>query len=180
MTALNAVLMLSVNSCCFATFLSEVLALSSAGNSTMRGSGLHHSTGSPSLNHGKIPCRYALSRCALLRVPPIAIKPLGSVKACSSGGSRHAAGRVRFVLSIQRRGALALCRQGGKRAGPPALTSARLFGDQFRVAYAICDQLCLSKNLLRTIILPQLRQCPPLIAKQARARRRFCAFRQSV
>src|SRR5688572_13868487 len=52
----------------------------------MRGSGLHHSTGSSSPNHGKMPRRYASISRAGDRSPPAASSPLGSVSAQSTGG----------------------------------------------------------------------------------------------
>ncbi len=53
----------------------------------MRGSGHHQSTGSPSLNHGKIPREYASSRRAALKPPPAASRPLGSSNARCTGGN---------------------------------------------------------------------------------------------
>ena len=53
----------------------------------MRGSGDHHKTGSPSLNHGKMPREYASSKRGLPSPPPAARRPLGSSSARSVGGN---------------------------------------------------------------------------------------------
>src|SRR5688572_17525267 len=52
----------------------------------MRGSGLHHSIGWPSLYHGKIPFAYAWTRRATERSPPAASRPFGSLSARPTGG----------------------------------------------------------------------------------------------
>ena len=68
-------------------FASERVTRSSAGKSTMRGSGLHHRIGSPSEYHGKMPRRYASSSRWGERSPPTARRPFGSFCAAASGGN---------------------------------------------------------------------------------------------
>src|SRR5471032_1772820 len=67
-------------------FASERDTLNSAVCNTMRGSGDHHRSGSPSENHGKIPLRYAMSRRSVDRSAPAASRPLGCVSACAALG----------------------------------------------------------------------------------------------
>ncbi len=50
-------------------------------NSTMRGSGDHHSTGSPSEYQGKMPCRYASISRSIVRSRLAASRPLGCASA---------------------------------------------------------------------------------------------------
>src|SRR6185369_6534615 len=68
-------------------FESERDTLNSAVCSTMRGSGDHHSSGSPSENQGKIPLRYAMSRRSIDRSAPAASRPLGCLSACATLGN---------------------------------------------------------------------------------------------
>src|SRR5450631_209170 len=67
-------------------FASERDTLNSAVCNTMRGSGDHHRSGSPSENQGKIPLRYAMSRRSVDRSAPAARRPLGCVSACATLG----------------------------------------------------------------------------------------------
>src|SRR5579871_6746058 len=53
---------------------------------TARGSGDHQQTGSPSLYHGKMPCRYASSSQSGRRSPPRATRPMSSANSGRSKG----------------------------------------------------------------------------------------------
>ena len=78
---------------------SDFATCSSAGNSTIRGSGLHHRMGSPSLNHGKMPCAYASISVPTERLRPIASRPFGLRSARSSGGNGSRGPRTGTMLS---------------------------------------------------------------------------------
>src|SRR5450631_163395 len=67
-------------------FARERETLNSAVCSTMRGSGDHHRSGSPSENHGNIPLRYAMSKRSADRSAPAARRPLGCVSARATLG----------------------------------------------------------------------------------------------
>ena len=83
-------------------FRRDRCSLNSSACSTMRGSGLHHNTGWPRLNQGKIPSEYARTSVATSSAPPAANNPgAGSAlpQAASSGGNicpaaSHGTGRA--------------------------------------------------------------------------------------
>src|ERR1700688_3180187 len=62
--------------------------INSPGNSTMRGSGDHHSIGCCAAYQGNTPRPYAASSRAGLKSPPAASRPGGSRSACSNGGNQ--------------------------------------------------------------------------------------------
>ena len=86
-TSRNAVSARTVNPPWRIRFSSDRETCSSPGTSTMRGSGLHHNTGSPSLNQGKQPWEYASISRGTASPPPAARSPLGRRSARSTGGS---------------------------------------------------------------------------------------------
>ena len=86
MTSPKAVSAVTRWSSLFMRLASDFATCSSWGKSTIRGSGLHHRIGSPSPNHGKIPCAYASTSVPTDRLRPTASSPLGRRSARSSGG----------------------------------------------------------------------------------------------